>query len=603
MADQPSSPGGSTTFATTLLERIHRGTQMLRGEVPTPRGFFTHVYGDVGPDIFEPSHKPILKDVREETVSVPVVTVEATLVPSPAHEPPTPEPVPTDPPPVPAPVVEPTAFVFRPQFGLPRKPTTEPAISQPPPADLQTHPQPVVLPLLTGQKVMTPEEGDDAGDETPLHTLADFVREIETATRPEEETEHVTLRALVKRTVPLASLLDLLAEERFDEARMFIRSRQSDAAKFVAQLQNALTLASREVSIEEAVTARVEQLLDQVLTESVRNFPSVIAGVIQEARAILETHQESLSEWEKRRKDLLLMSGQMQLAVADLGFAHERRLDVEDKGLICRDLQSRVLTHIARLEQIRIVSADIAAQMAAIEMRVFTLNDQANHFIAELERVGLAAEQLGVVLVSPMFQEARSFVERIRAYQGRLGDTTQTMTVIQADRELTLFVSDTFPTWQSRVETILDPPCPSVFVRPLDRIEELRRLALFSIYFLTQRKPRRPDKDGRHMGFGIKTYARSLIQGGLATEQEFDLIVDYIRSERKKGQTENLRVGRIWLYRLKCEAEIEIRDQLETLLDWNETRRVILKGYDSFLEQQRAKAKEAEEEDSEEAAG
>lgn len=581
MGDTPNSHGGSPSFASTLLARIRAGTRMLEGKEPTPRGFFKHVYGDVQPDEFE--SEVLLEALSPDaTLQTPDPSV---LVPETVHEPTALPDVATESP------VSPPTFRFRP-FGFRRStPVSEPTVnSEPNPRQLPEEPVPATTSHVdVREPELEPEEPQDAYEveTSTAHQLARFATDLEMTTPPENGTEHLSLRALVKLVVPVAPMFALLADDQIDQARTFVQERHASAVRAIRQLQEALSVATRRDNAEEAITTRVDAILIETLTEEVRALPSVFRTSIAEVRSLLETYASQRSQWDLIRMELLGINDQMQLSVADLAFAHERRGEVGQKGIRCHEIRDNARRLLANLEHLRTSTAEHGARMAALEMNILRVNERASEFNGALESVCLAAERLGVLLTSPIYQTACNLRDRVRLYQERLYDSTQTIPIIEIDSELRTFIDDTFPIWERRINQILNPIRPSVFIRPLDRPEELQRLALCCVYFLTRRKPRRPAEDGRHPGTSSKTYAQSLVFGDLIDECEIEFVEEFIKNESKKGRTETIKQGWSWKYRLRQDAEESIRMYVESLVDQDTVRKRILKGVDLYFQKQR----------------
>lgn len=382
-------------------------------------------------------------------------------------------------------------------------------------------------------------------------TISAFTKTLEDSDPPERGIKHVTLRQLVIELGRVLKLISCLDDADEDSAKAELMNRRVRTQAIVRQLDGLLCASGipQNDVLAEAVRTRFREQLDRILTASVVRLPTELHQHSIEARLIRERYETYRFAWTTARDRTLELIHQLRGSVASLGFAYEQRNAMGGHASKCDTLLSELRTCINTLDTTESRCKCEQSALESLHEKATTLANQARAVVGSLNALIASTRTLDVSIPHDVTEQLRETKDRLESVLENMRDDFADLPQIVRDPTLVDAIQEVV-ILTSRKEQVLNPIRPSVFIHPLDRSEEVRRLALIALSFCTDRAD--PfNRDERHRGLGKYTVPDILIGTDLIDLTERTTAADAIFLMHKSGEglIEQRQQGRFWKYR------------------------------------------------------
>ncbi len=393
------------------------------------------------------------------------------------------------------------------------------------------------------------------------------------------------LRRLIRMLGPVSDLFALIQASDIDTLETQIVDRFLETLPLIESIDRALRVPvqNTQAIVQDALEERVSRVLDEILTASVQRIPRDLHTKSVQARILREEHEDSYHTWQNARESLMALRRKLELVVADLAHAYKKRGDLDEPMRLQEETFATARALEEKLDCCETRCVELENELHLLQEKTLPLIELATSVIHKINRLRVAAATLMVETSGNLNDQMSEQIERLKHTLAHIEDNFSELQRI--DRDPT-FVSalDELKLLEATAKQILTPIRPSVFVQPLDRPDELRRLALIALCVYTDR-PDSFNPKSRHRGIGRKTVAEILVLADIVDKNEFEIVSQAVFDFQIKGcglaEKENLRGN--WLFRT-TQAGI---DQVNMWLDETLNRDHVKTCLETAIEQRR----------------
>ena len=364
--------------------------------------------------------------------------------------------------------------------------------------------------------------------EKPIHDLLEFVRTFELEALVGMGIQHPTLIKLIERLASVEDLVWSILEEEIDLAKMEVCDRSEVTRPLILELDALLTAptVASDDAIDQSISDRLSLLLDRIITASVERLPSELRKRSTEARVLRSRFHTATEEWKQARQHILASRRQLEFAVAMLAHTNQR---LEHQTQVSQDAEQTItttLSHIEKLERSETLVAELQELLQVLHEQVMPYVEHARRVIHEIKRLRAALQTLEFAIPNDVDNQMIEWETRLEALLLHIAEDLDAFPQLLRDEQLIRSIEDTH-TQHDRIEQILNPIRPSVFIDPLDRPEEIRRLVLMAMYIYTD--PFNMDLHfARRKGIGKRSVPDVLVCADLIDPTEVELATEIV---------------------------------------------------------------------------
>ncbi|TAL50404.1 hypothetical protein EPN81_02890, partial [Patescibacteria group bacterium] len=406
-------------------------------------------------------------------------------------------------------------------------------------------------------------------DRDPLQKLLAFARELEKDAPPAKGVQHLLLRRLLQELGPVGDLLEWIAVAELDMARDEIVMRLDQARPVIAQLDELLVapVVTPEDIVNQAVSVRMNAILDRIITASVERLPADLQRHCINARTIRKAHASRAEHWNSLRREIMDCAHGFRGIVADLSHAYYQGHNLEGLHATSQEAITAVQSLIVNLRQTETALQQLNDELEESYQQVVPLSKNSERVIAELTRLRAAMKVLEVPIPSEIQEQMAEYEDRLRIYLSNMIDDFAELPVFERDPTFVDALQE-IEELCARTKHVLNPIRPSVFQRPLERAEEVRRLALIALCIYTNR----PDGFNplkRHKGVGKFSAPEVLMLADLIDESEKEVAADAIFNFQtpEGGNLTEKSFRKHWYYRVTSAGIEQVNEWLNETQD------------------------------------
>lgn len=401
--------------------------------------------------------------------------------------------------------------------------------------------------------------------ERTLEEFLAFVRQFEAEAPLEGGVRHLILRNLLGK-LGIADLIEWLASGEFEMAEEEFALRFHNVRPFIEQLDTLLATPAptAEDVIVIAIADRLSTQLDRIITASVARLPADLHTRSTRSRVIRRNVATPIADWQRAREALLSTRRAIELAVADLARAYARREEMENARIAGEQAIAQARSCVQQLQDAEHTHRALEQQLRALHEETLPFLDHAKRVISQMTRLRAALSTLEVLVPAAIDEQMREWEEKLQAQLANMRDDFVDLPLLERDAVLAQAIVEV-DELDARVRQILNPIRPSVFVRPLDRPEELRRLALLALYIYTTRAEGTASR-----GIGKRTAPELLVRADLIDPSELDAAAEAIKlsHESAGGKLSEIhKRGKMWFYTMTLEGADQVQQWLLETLD------------------------------------
>lgn len=403
-----------------------------------------------------------------------------------------------------------------------------------------------------------------------LKALLAFARELEKDSPATMGVQSLMLRRLLGQLASLSDIVEWISEGDQEMAKAEMVLRLDDATPLIRQLDQLLATPAAPPAkelINQAVSQRMGVILDRIITASVQRLPTDLQRHSVSARVIRSAHAQAGERWTQERGYLLDCVHGLRSVVADLAHAYYQRYDLATPQLTCERTLANVHLHIASLREAEVVLSRLNTELDNLYQQVLPLSQSGRHIIDELERLRAAMAILEVPIQDDIQEQMSQWLERLRTYLLSVNDDFAQLPTYERDPTFVDTLGEIEGLCE-RVSHLLNPIRPSVFSRPLERAEEVRRLALIALCLYTNRPDRfNPNK---RKGIGKHTAPEVLMLADLIDQSEYEAAANNIfafQTQSGESLAEKESRGLFWFYWVTDEGVVQADEWLNDTLD------------------------------------
>lgn len=289
-------------------------------------------------------------------------------------------------------------------------------------------------------------------------------------------------------------------------------------------------------------------------------------------------HTQAEVLWQNAREVILGSLHGLRGLVADLAHVYHQRVQPESassrlEGIAQASNLVESAIQAARAAVHQLMDAEQRLTKLAQELNVLYQESlprlqQAREVIAQIERLRAATQILEVAIPQSIQEQMREWEERLASYLRDMADDFAELPHVARD-PVFLDALQELDTLCQQVDQILRPIRPSVFARPLNRPEEVSRLALIALCVYTDRpdsfRPSNP-----HKGVGKNTAPDVLVLADLIDESEHEAAAQAIfafQTDAGARLASKQQRGLYWFYRVTPEGIEQAQEWLQDTLD------------------------------------
>lgn len=412
-----------------------------------------------------------------------------------------------------------------------------------------------------------------------------FVRRIENEQPFERGVRHTLLRSLARQLGLLSDLVEWLKDGCFDDAEAELALRFELARQPLRQLDELLStpIQTPEMLKDHVFEAQLSLVLDQILTASADRLPTEIHTQSLRVGVLWDEIDQQHQLWLETRKRVLAIRHVYELAVADLTFTSERGTGIEHVRGEYETVMTMVEAELATLEETELACKTLQKSLFALQEQTYPLFEQARTILHRFASLRAAFTTLKRTFPETHDRQMKDLEVRLQTILEQSRECFSDP--VLPHRDVTLITAiETIHATRLRAKSVLVPSLQSRFKESLDRHEQVRRLALITLFVYTNPQDKKLHH-ARRNGVANKTIQEVLTIAKLIDESESSLASDYLSECTKDAALAELIHWRNtwWIYRI---SPTGITQALAWLADMKHPKDVLDLIKDSISERQ-----------------